>query len=87
VRSTRKLKKLMNIDATINLAMYAAAAGAGLAIVLIGGMFADFLKVEVQIWLAALLASMLHATAVEHDHSRATTEHHRGMHQAGAAFH
>lgn len=35
-----------------------AAACAGLVVVIVGGLFADFLKVEVQIWLAALISTL-----------------------------
>jgi O-antigen ligase len=40
-------------------AVHAAAIGGGLTVVLIAGLFADFSKCEVQIWLMALLASLL----------------------------
>ena len=42
-----------------DIALYGGAACAGLMVVFLGGMFADFLKVEVQIWFAAVLASGL----------------------------
>jgi hypothetical protein len=40
-----------------------AAACAGLVVVFIGGQFADFLKTEVQVWLLALVASLLQSPA------------------------
>jgi hypothetical protein len=40
-------------------AVHAAAIGGGLTVVLIAGNFADFSKCEVQVWLMALLASLL----------------------------
>ena len=65
VRTGRKLRELKRITATPNptpeqntLAVHAAAVGAALTVVLIGGMFADFSKCEVQIWMIALLAAL-----------------------------
>lgn len=40
-----------------------ASACAGLIVVFVGGQFADFLKTEIQIWLFALLAGLLHLPA------------------------
>lgn len=44
--------------ASVNLANYAAAVAGALAVILIAGMFVDYLKAEIQVWLFALLASM-----------------------------
>jgi len=41
------------------------AACAGLVVVIVGGLFADFLKVEVQVWLLALLAVLRYSFEVE----------------------
>ncbi len=57
--SVRRLKRLVNSPETTDLGMYGVAAACSLMIVLVGGMFADFLKVEVQIWMAALLSAVL----------------------------
>jgi len=46
-------------------AVHAAAIGGGLMVVLIAGMFADFSKCEVQVWLMALLASLLQPAGAE----------------------
>jgi hypothetical protein len=58
----RRLKKHTAVrDPTsqlVTLAVHAAAVGGALAVVLIGGMFADFSKCEVQIWMIALLAAL-----------------------------
>lgn len=59
------LRKLKRTTATRNptpeentLAVHAAAIGGALTVVLVGEMFADFSKCEVQIWMIALLASI-----------------------------
>jgi O-antigen ligase len=46
-------------------AVQAAAIGGGLMVVLIAGIFADFSKCEVQVWLMALLASMLQPASIQ----------------------
>ncbi len=45
-------------------AVHAAAIGAGLMVILVAGVFADFAKCEIQVWLMALLASMLQPAMV-----------------------
>lgn len=52
----------------------ASAVCAGLVVVIIGGLFADFLKVEVQVWLLALLSALRFLpTPAEHDAAHAAT--------------
>ena len=58
IRSMLRIRPILNNAETATIGMYAAAAMSGLAVVLVAGEFADFLKVEVQIWLAALVASL-----------------------------
>ena len=64
-RSARKLRPLLNADEHRARGMYGVVATSSLVIVLIGGLFADFLKVEIQIWMAALLATLLQVQARE----------------------
>lgn len=54
----RSLRRAASEPGRVEEAVNTAAIGAGLVVVMIGGMFADFSKCEVQIWLLALLASM-----------------------------
>jgi len=61
--SLRRLKReTARSDATVEQntrAVHAAAIGGSLVVVLVGGLFADFSKCEVQIWMIALLASLV----------------------------
>jgi hypothetical protein len=62
-RTLRRLKRETAVPNPtpdqITRAVHAAAIGGGLMVILIAGVFADFSKCEVQVWLMALLASML----------------------------
>lgn len=52
-------------DEQITRAVHAAAVGGSLTVVLIAGIFADFSKCEVQVWMMALLAALLQPTAAK----------------------
>jgi O-antigen ligase len=72
-RSMFRIRPLSLSQARNDVALYGAAGCAGLMVVLVGGMFADFLKVEIQIWLAAVLTSLLQmADAASEKHARKT---------------
>jgi O-antigen ligase len=58
IRSLRQLKWESANRGEPLLAVHAAAVGGALMVVLVGGLFADFSKCEVQIWMFALLAAM-----------------------------
>jgi O-antigen ligase len=60
LRSIGKLRR-HNADASNTAtAMQGAAAVAGLAVVIIAGLFTDYLKAEVQVWLLAVLATIIY---------------------------
>jgi hypothetical protein len=58
LRSVRTLKRRAREERKPMMLVHAGAAGAALAVVLVGGLFADFSKCEVQIWMFALLAAI-----------------------------
>lgn len=55
----RKMKSRLAETNNARLGGYIAAIGGALAVVLVGGLFADFAKCEIQIWMLALLASVI----------------------------
>jgi len=59
-RSLRELKRQSRVKEDPARDIQAAAVGGALMVVMIGGLFADFSKCEVQIWMFALLAGLLH---------------------------
>jgi O-antigen ligase len=59
-RSLRKLKQHQAVGGSQVTATHAAAVVGGCVVVLVGGLFVDYLKAEVQIWLAGLLASIIY---------------------------
>src|SRR4030095_1927784 len=59
-RSLRELKRQSRVKEDPARDIQAAAIGGALMVVMIGGLFADFSKCEVQIWMFALLAGLLH---------------------------
>lgn len=61
-RSIQKLKtwtKLENPQFEEKLLLYGAAAAASLAVVFVAGLFTDYIKTEVQIWMYAILSSVV----------------------------
>jgi O-antigen ligase len=58
LRSLRALKQRAQQLQSSQVAIHAGAIGGSLVVVLIGGLFADFSKCEVQIWMFALLAAI-----------------------------
>lgn len=90
---TRTLKRLRtegllhsaNADSTLRM-VHAAAIGGALTVVLIAGMFADFSKCEVQIWMAALLASLVQMRTVRATERQPASEELVGLAQQ-AQFH
>jgi O-antigen ligase len=54
----RKVPRYSSSPYQIDRAVYGAAVGGALTVVLVGGLFADFSKAEVQIWMLALLAGL-----------------------------
>ena len=71
VNALRRLRKLDAVGFPPTLGAYRAAAGAGLVVVLVGGLFVDYLKVEIQIWCLAILLSLLRIA--ERDYGLAST--------------
>jgi O-antigen ligase len=67
----RARERSTDADATER-AMLAAAIGGGLAMVFVAGQFVDYLKVEIQVWLLVLLASLLQMRRVAPVESKQT---------------
>lgn len=69
--SLGRSKRLSKLRSDPLISVHAGAIGAALVVVLVAGMFADFSKCEVQIWMFALLASIsqqtMYATAASAD--------------------
>jgi O-antigen ligase len=58
LRTVRRLKRQQDASWGVQQRAQLASVAAGLTIVLVAGLFVDYLKAEVQIWLLALLASL-----------------------------
>lgn len=58
IRSARTLRRKVSATGPPETAMHAAAVCAALTIVLVAGIFVDYLQAEVQVWMLALLASL-----------------------------
>jgi O-antigen ligase len=59
-RAVRRLRKHVRSGAPPETSMQVAAAAAGLVVVAVAGLFTDYLKAEVQIWLLAMLAALVY---------------------------
>ncbi len=57
-RSLLRLRRADKAGLPATLGAYRAAAGAGLVVVLVAGLFVDYLKAEVQVWCLAILLSL-----------------------------
>jgi O-antigen ligase len=70
---TRALKRKANADGQIDerQLLYGSAASGSLALVFVAGLFTDYIKTEVQIWMLAILASVLFVH-VPHARSKAS---------------
>ncbi|GAB4468886.1 MAG: hypothetical protein OHK0044_10650 [Burkholderiaceae bacterium] len=58
LRAVLQLRSRQRLEGTVSGA-YGGAAAAALGVVLVAGLFTDYLKAEVQVWMAALLAAQL----------------------------
>jgi hypothetical protein len=58
-KSIRAMKRRALQEQNPWIAVHGGAVGAALLVVLVGGLFADFSKCEVQIWMFALLAAIM----------------------------
>jgi O-antigen ligase len=88
-RALVRLKRLDEQGLPLIFGIYRAAIGTALMSCLISGLFLNLLKTEVQIWLVALLASLIAIShsAVQEANNASDTEHPdaRGMDEAGEA--
>jgi putative inorganic carbon (hco3(-)) transporter len=60
LRAVRRLRRHVRSGAPAETAMQVAGAAAGLVVVIVAGLFTDYLKAEVQIWLLAVLAALVY---------------------------